>query len=69
MPKPDKFSDHKKIVWGHRLRRYLNFLVGGTVMKLTVQRCVYSIGARKSTRKLTKLTETAALRRRVTISQ
>ena len=57
MPKPDKFSDHKKIVWGHRLRRYLNFLVGGTVMKLTVQRFVYCVGARKSTCKLTKITE------------
>ena len=32
----------------------------GTVMKVTVQRCDYSIGARKSTRKLTKITETAS---------
>ena len=35
-----------------------NFYVFVTVTKVTVQRCEYSIGARKSTRKLTKITET-----------
>ena len=35
-------------------------MVGGTVMKLTEQRCVYSIEARKSTRKFTKMTETSS---------
>ena len=35
----------------------MNFV---TVMKVTVQRCDYSIGARKSTRKLTKITETSS---------
>ena len=34
-------------------------MVNGTVMDLTVQRCVYCIRARKSTRKLTKITESS----------
>ena len=38
-------------------------------MKVTVQRCDYSIGARKSTRKLTKITETRHSMHRMTISQ
>ena len=35
-------------------------LVSYTVMKVTVERCDYSIGARKSIRKLTKITETSS---------